>query len=102
MIKSILSVYGLRYPATIVYMLQSVEYQVEPYLKWYWRTADFGKVAKRRKLERTRAAKMLLLAVTAGMLIEVMLGAFLLVLGLTGPGKILYCQTILRFTYPAL
>src|SRR3989344_5732241 len=77
MIKSILSVYGLRYPATIVYMLQSVEYQVEPYLKWYWRTADFGKVAKRRKLESTRAAKMLLLAVTAGMLIEVMLGTLL-------------------------
>src|SRR3989344_2940089 len=103
MIKSILSVYGLRYPATIVYMLQSVEYQVEPYLKWYWRTADFGKVAKRRKLERTRAAKMLLLAVTAGMLIEVMLGAFLLVLGLTGrlTGGIWFGLALL-LAYPVL
>src|SRR5438094_345614 len=43
-------------------MLQSTEYQVGPYLKWFWHTTHFERVRYRRTLNRTKAARLLLLA----------------------------------------
>ncbi len=69
-----LSFYFPNYPTVIVYMLQSTEYQVGPYLKWYWRTSDFSTVMKRRQLVRTRAATLLLRAIQLGMLLQLLAG----------------------------
>jgi UDP-N-acetylmuramoyl-tripeptide--D-alanyl-D-alanine ligase len=72
--KGVLSFYLPSYPKMLIYMLQSTEYQVEPYLKWYWRTVDFRSVMKRRTLQKTFAAKALLLALRLGMAIQVAVG----------------------------
>lgn len=81
MIRGLLSLYSPSYPAVLVYMLQSTEYQVAPYLKWFWRTKNFSQVMHRRTLEHTKAARMLLYALRAGILIQVALGLTLIYIG---------------------
>jgi len=81
-IKGLLSLYSLSYPTILVYMLQACEYQVEPYLKWYWRTKNFNEVMKRRHLELTRSARSLLLALRLGMTLEILVGVALIYLGI--------------------
>lgn len=82
-LRGFVSFYRPSYPTVIVYMLQNTEYQPRAYLKWYWRTADFGAAMKRRKLERTKAARMLLLTLRLGMLFQILAGVVLLVLSWT-------------------
>lgn len=76
--KGLLSLYSPGYAQAVIYMLQSTEYQVVPYLRWYWRTRDFNNVMRRRNLEPTRAARMLVLGVRAGMLLQIIGGVMLL------------------------
>lgn len=76
MLRSLFSLYRLGYPRALVYMLQSTEYQVGPYLRWYWQTTDFSRVAYRRSLKRTRPARLLLLALRSGMGLQVIAGLF--------------------------
>jgi UDP-N-acetylmuramoyl-tripeptide--D-alanyl-D-alanine ligase len=78
--KSLFSVYSWRFPTYLVYMLQSCEYQAKPYFDWLWRTKDFSSVMHRRQLDLTRYAKMLLLSLRLGMLIEIIIGIVLIVL----------------------
>ncbi|HEX9153842.1 MAG TPA: hypothetical protein VF809_03415, partial [Candidatus Saccharimonadales bacterium] len=80
MIRNLLSLYWWRYPESLVYMLQNTEYQAKPYLKWYWQTTDFTRVAYRRELDRTKAAKMLLWALRGGMIAEALVGLLLIAL----------------------
>jgi UDP-N-acetylmuramoyl-tripeptide--D-alanyl-D-alanine ligase len=80
MIRGLMSLYSWRYPTVLVYMLQSTEYHAGPYLSWYWHTTNFSGVMHRRTLNRTKAARLLLLALRVGMLVEVMLGILLIVL----------------------
>jgi len=61
-------------------MLQSTEYQALPYLRWFWQTNDFSRIMYRRHLEPTKAARMLLLALRVGMLLQAMAGLVLLAL----------------------
>lgn len=84
MISMLFSMYRPAYVSTLVYMLQSTEYQVKPYLKWYWRTNDFSMVAKRRSLDRTRAAKLLELALSLGIITQIFTGLALIFLGWRG------------------
>jgi UDP-N-acetylmuramoyl-tripeptide--D-alanyl-D-alanine ligase len=70
MLRGLASLYSWRYPTTLVYMLQSTEYQVMPYLRWYWHTQNFARVAKRRTLDPTLPARMLLLALWLGIALE--------------------------------
>jgi UDP-N-acetylmuramyl pentapeptide synthase len=51
-------------------MLQSTEYRVGPYLTWYWQTTNFAKVTYRRTLQRTKAARLLLLSLWLGIALE--------------------------------
>ena len=60
MIKAFLSMYRLKFFTTIVYMLQSSEYDEIKYLRWFWSTQDFNKVSRRGFLKKTRSAKVLL------------------------------------------
>jgi UDP-N-acetylmuramyl pentapeptide synthase len=81
--NGLISLYLPSYINTIVYMLQSTEYQIGPYLKWYWRTQNFSKVMNRRTLETTRAARLLKLGITVGVLLQILGGVALFILGAT-------------------
>ena len=80
MISALLSLYSPRYVVTLVYMLQSTEYRVGPYLAWYWRTQNFGRVMHRRTLNHTRVARLFLICLSAGMLAQIVGGLLLLAL----------------------
>ena len=82
MINAILSFYSPKFPTTLAYMLQSTEYRVGPYLKWFWRTQNFSKVEQRRQLELTKAARLLTLAIQIGIVLEVLLGLVFIALNL--------------------
>ncbi len=60
MIQKWLSAYNLKYPRTVVYMLQSSEYKVHDYLKWFARLKSFNNVEVRKKLEKTQKSTLLL------------------------------------------
>lgn len=83
MINQIISLYRPSYVRAIVYMLQSTEYQAGPYIRWWWRTKNYNTVAKRRQLNKTRAARLLLLGLGGGMLLTYLAGAFCMVLAAT-------------------
>ena len=57
MISAIVSLYNWRYPAVLIYMLQSTEYRAGPYLAWFWRTQNFSHVTHRRMAMRKRLAR---------------------------------------------
>lgn len=84
-------------------MLQSTEYQVAPYLAWYWRTTNFATVMNRRTLDPTKAARLLLLAVRCGMSLQIVIGFGLLVLGYTGnSSNRTFAGLILLAAYPVV
>lgn len=83
MMRRLVSLYVPSYPTALIYMLQSTEYQAGPYLKWYRRTKDFSTVMYRRRLDKTKAAKGLLLAISLGMIAQVLLGLVLVWFGYT-------------------
>lgn len=60
MIIQFLSRYRPRYIRSLVYMLQSCEYNIGDYLAWYWRTKDFSRVERRKQLVKTPKAIFLL------------------------------------------
>src|SRR3989338_5319950 len=61
MLTNFLSRYHPRYVRNLVYMMQASEYDIREFLKWFWRTKDFRNVEKRKCLEKTTKAKLLLL-----------------------------------------
>jgi UDP-N-acetylmuramoyl-tripeptide--D-alanyl-D-alanine ligase len=71
------------YVSALVYMLQSTEYQVKPYLAWYRRAGNFRTVAKRRTLELTRPARMLRVALGLGIALQIAVAAGLVWWGVT-------------------
>ena len=81
MISGLVSLYLPSYPSVLVYMLQSTEYEAVPYLKWYWRTKNFNDVMHRRTLDKTKSARMLLLALRLGMLAQILIGLLFIYLG---------------------
>lgn len=78
--RGMLSLYSRRYPTVLVYMLQNTEYEIGPYLAWYWRTNDFSSVMYRRTLHRTKAARLLVTTLRLGILLEVLAGLVLITL----------------------
>ncbi len=103
MMRGLFSMYSLRFPTVLAYMLQNTEYQVGPYLKWFWHTAHFERVMYRRTLDPTKAAWLLRIALCAGMLLEVVAGFILLGLGLRGEltGGVAF-GTALIIAYPVV
>ena len=75
--RGVTSVYKPKFARAVVYMLQATEYDTAKYLSWLYRVFDFGKVMHRRTLVLTRPAKMLLRAMYAGMLIQIVFGVWL-------------------------
>lgn len=76
-----LSFYGWRYPATLIYMLQSNEYRAKPYLFWYWHTNNFSRITYRGGLKPTKPARMLLLGLRMGIALQILVGIALIYLG---------------------
>jgi len=83
MIRQLISMYSPDYPKVLVYMLQGSEYRTKPYLAWLHRTKDFSQVMQRRTLDRTKAARLLLLGVRLGILLEFIVGILLIYLGVS-------------------
>lgn len=103
MIAGILSLFSTRYPITLIYMLQSTEYDVSDYLKWYWRTTNFSKVAKRRQLDRTNRAKLLLTILTLGILTQLTLAIVIYLFGYHARNSSQMLIGLLLFiTYPVI
>lgn len=71
MLKDLLTMYSPSYPTVLVYMLQSTEYQVKPYLRWYGQIANFNMVMRRRKLDKTIAARLLVVSVRLGIALHI-------------------------------
>lgn len=84
MISTLIGWYRPRYLTALVYMFQSTEYQILPFLRWCWRTKDFDAVMYRRKLDPTRAARLLLLALRVGVVLQLAAAAALIIFGSTG------------------
>ncbi|MBI3984151.1 UDP-N-acetylmuramoyl-tripeptide--D-alanyl-D-alanine ligase [Candidatus Microgenomates bacterium] len=59
--RAFLSRWRPLYLKNLVYMLQTTEYSLRDYWKWYHRTRDFSRVARRRQLQYTPKATLLLL-----------------------------------------
>ncbi len=83
MMRQLRSLYSRSYPTALIYMLQSSEYQTGPYLEWLHRTKDFSTVMKRRTLDPTKRARLLLLALRLGILLQIVAGILLIHFGLT-------------------
>jgi UDP-N-acetylmuramoyl-tripeptide--D-alanyl-D-alanine ligase len=77
-IKSLFSLYSWRYPRALVYMLQSSEYRVGAFLGWYWRTTDFGRIARNPFIIQPRSRRLLLL-LRLGMVLQLAIGLLLII-----------------------
>lgn len=80
MFKDLLTMYLPSYPTVLVYMLQSTEYQVKPYLRWYGQITNFNMVMRRRKLDKTVPARLLLMSVRLGIALQIGASITLLVI----------------------
>ncbi len=76
-----ISLYSLRYPDALVYMLQSTEYDTKQFMDWYWRVSDFRRVMYRRSLEKTKATVLLLGVISCGMIIQILVGIICVYVG---------------------
>lgn len=100
-LRSLWSMYRPAFATYLVYMLQSSEYQVKPYLAWLHRTKDFSRVMHRRHLVRTKASRLLLLTLRLGMLLQLSAAVLLLYWGIDGtvPGGV-WLGIIIMLLYP--
>lgn len=99
--KTIYSIYRPKFAKSVVYMLQATEYQVPAYLKWFWRTEDFSRVMYRKTLIRTRPARMLLLAMTIGLLVSYLSAATLAYIAWeTGQSSLYFIATAIFLATP--
>ena len=99
--RKFLSLFTLHYPETLTYMLQSTEYQPDAYLVWFKRVKDFSSVMYRRKLDKTKSARLLLWALRAGMCLQFMVAIYLILVGLkTESVLIVLIGTFFAVSYP--
>ena len=78
MIKNFLTRYRPRYIRTLVYMLQSSEYNLADYLAWFHRIGDFSAVEKRKQLKKTSKALLVWALAWALALVFVLLAIWLI------------------------
>ncbi len=103
MIRSI-TAYYLQHPTTVAYMLQSTEYDVSDYIKWYWRTQDFSKIMRRRVLDPTKRARLLRAALKFGMGVQIIAGISLVIAGIIYQGypEVITFGVALLISYPVV
>jgi UDP-N-acetylmuramoyl-tripeptide--D-alanyl-D-alanine ligase len=76
--KQLFSAYSLKYTKTVIYMLQRCEYEIKPFLKWYFKVEDFNKISIRGSLVRTSKSKLLLLLLQFLILVDIAGSVYLL------------------------
>lgn len=79
--RQTLSLYSQLYPMTITYMLQASEYDPLEFISWFWRTNNFSRVMHRKKLVRTKPARVLLSLLRIGMIAQIFFGIGLIIFG---------------------
>ncbi len=81
MLKNFISMYKLKFPKTLVLLLQEADYKTKDYRKVINKTKNFNHVKiKDRKL--TKKSKSLLYTIYTGIFIELLVGIFLIVQGI--------------------
>jgi UDP-N-acetylmuramoyl-tripeptide--D-alanyl-D-alanine ligase len=83
MIKSLLSLYSWHYPRSLIYLLQTSDNKVAPYLKRYWQTNNFDALIKHHVLIYSPKTRKMLLYIRLGILLQVAVGAIYIVRWLT-------------------
>jgi UDP-N-acetylmuramoyl-tripeptide--D-alanyl-D-alanine ligase len=84
-------------------MLQSTEYDVKPYIAWYWRTNNFKDVSHRRNLDKTRRAQLLAAGLRTGMLLQIIVGIMVLIQGLrANQMSDIYFGLAILISYPVI
>lgn len=98
-----LFLYKLAYIKTLVYMLQSTEYNTKAYVAWYLRVTDFRKVMHRRTLVVTRPVQMLLIAAKLMAAVITATAVTFLIIGQTQALPIIYFIGVaILLAYPVL
>lgn len=72
----------ISYPKTIVYMLQSSEYRLKDYFSWLHRSVDMRLIMKRRKLDYTKKARLLLAFIWVKLLAIYLLSLALIIISI--------------------
>ena len=83
-INSFIVFYSPKYPEIISYMLQASEYKGLDYLVWFWKTTDFSKVEYRKKLEKTKIAKIIYNFLKLVIISQILFGVYLIYLNIVG------------------
>lgn len=83
LINSIRVIYSPSFPRLVTYMLQSCEYKVGRYLKWFWTVDDFSTIQRRSDLEKTDVAMQIYGLMCIGMAAEAVAGIIIFCLGLS-------------------
>lgn len=103
MITAFFSLYRLRFTKTVIYMLQSTEYDLGAYLAWFWRTQNFTNIMYRRTLDATRRARLLLALLRAGLYGQTLAGIVLVGIGIAiSEGAFIYFGLALVLSAPIL
>ena len=79
MIRGFFSIFGWRYPTTIIGLLQRHNYRLTPYLKTYWQTNNFAELAGEVSFGPAGLGTILRLAMYVGSLLQIALGVLLII-----------------------
>lgn len=77
---NLLSWYSPKLPIYLVYMLQQVNYRAPKFIEWLKRNPNLRSVIRRKSLDKTKAAKLLLLFTVGSWALFVVAGAILFLL----------------------
>lgn len=91
---NLLSWYSPKLPIYLVYMLQQVNYRAPKFIEWLKRNPNLSSVIKRKTLDKTKAAKLLLFFTAVAWMFFAIVGG-LLVLLTSGPATIIGVALIL-------
>ncbi|MEP7204849.1 MAG: Mur ligase family protein [Candidatus Saccharibacteria bacterium] len=94
--------FSLLYLPTIIYMLQGSDYRPKEYIAWLHRTSDFRGVMRRKKLDYTKKAKLLLAVASVIVLASLVLTIFLVFLSIDSANLLLAALAILLFVISPL
>jgi len=82
LINNLISLYSPSYIRALVYLLEKSKYRLKPYLGLLNKTKDFKKVIKTHKPLKTKTNTSWLMALRLGILIQLIIGAFLIYSGI--------------------
>ncbi len=101
--KQFHSAYSLKYPQIVIYMLQRCEYEIEPFLKWFFRVENFNKISIRGELIKTSKSRFLLGLLNSLIFADILFAAYFISRGFDDSNIFLYLLGIVVFIlYPLI